>query len=125
MKTVLIVDDYAPNLVALELALESTDCELVAASSGREALELLSHMRVELILTDMYMKDVSGTELVRQIRRSGNNRDVPVILLSGAEPSDPGIVDATALPNVTFVQKPYTVEVLRRRMAQVVGGGVA
>lgn len=125
MATVLIIDDYPPNLVALECALEPLHHVFLRARSGREALELLATTDVALVLTDHYMGDVSGSELVHRVRASSRNQDVPIVLLSGAEGDETAIRSATSLPGVLFVQKPYRIESLRARVSELVPRGEA
>jgi CheY-like chemotaxis protein len=122
MPTVLIVDDYPANLVALEAVLEPLHVDIVAARSGVEALQLLSQIDVALILTDNKMDGLSGTELVHRVRDGARNRAVPIVLVSGADADDSSVAEATALPGVTFLQKPYQTERLRARVREAVDG---
>jgi CheY-like chemotaxis protein len=59
-RTILLVDDYAPNLVALEAALEPLEQRLVKASSGEEALKFLLSESCALILLDVNMPGQDG-----------------------------------------------------------------
>lgn len=122
MPTVLIVDDYPANLVALEAVLEPLQLDVVEARSGLEALQLLSEIDVALILTDNKMQGLSGTELVHRIRQGARNRAVPIMLVSGIDANDSRVAAATALPGVTFMQKPYQSERLRAQVREAVAG---
>src|SRR5882757_3798601 len=67
-RTILLVDDYAPNLVALEAALEPLEQRLVKASSGEEALKFLLSESCALILLDVNMPGQDGFETADLIR---------------------------------------------------------
>src|SRR6185503_2711032 len=73
--TVLIVDDNADKLIALESILLSLDVEIVAARSGREALRQLLERNFAVILLDVRMPGMDGfetTALIRERQRSAN-----------------------------------------------------
>ena len=64
--------------------------DVVAASDGRRAIELLDQGEVDLVITGLSLPAISGEELCRHIKSSRRLRNVPVILLVGAfEPLDP------------------------------------
>jgi len=80
-RRVLVVDDERLVRVHLRRALESQGYEVTEATSGTEALAALAQDIPSVILLDVTMPDISGIEVLRQIRRQGSN--VPVILSSG------------------------------------------
>lgn len=80
---ILAVDDNAVNLLVLEQLLSSLDHEVAKASSGAAALEALAAQSFDLILTDIQMPQMTGTELLQHLReRPGPNRRAPVIALT-------------------------------------------
>ncbi len=80
-KHVLVVDDNFTNRTILRIQLEQWKMLPVLASSGEEALDILSkHRDFDLIITDMNMPGMDGVELTRSIKK--NNPSIPVILLS-------------------------------------------
>jgi CheY-like chemotaxis protein len=80
-RRVLIVDDERLVRVHLRRALESQGYEVTEAASGAEALAALAQDIPSVVLLDVTMPDISGIEVLRQIRSQGSN--VPVILSSG------------------------------------------
>jgi DNA-binding response OmpR family regulator len=94
----------------------------VTARSGAEALQVLAAIDVSLIVTDERMDDVCGSELAQRVRGGARNCDVPIVLLSGADPAAGGIRRAIALPDVIFVAKPIHGTWLRARVAELVRG---
>lgn len=79
----LLVDDIEENLVALEALLQREDVQILKASSGPEALELLlQHTDVALALLDVQMPDMNGFELAELLRGSERTRHVPLIFIT-------------------------------------------
>jgi len=80
-KRVLIVDDNSTNLTILKMQLQHWGLEPVAASSAKQALEILSSGAVlNLVITDMKMPGMDGIALARAIKRGASG--IAVILLS-------------------------------------------
>ena len=90
---ILCVDDEENQLAVRKLVLESEGYSVLAASSGQQALDLLAHHQVDLVLSDHLMPGLTGTELARQIK--AHNPDLPVILISAVNeiPADADYAD--------------------------------
>jgi signal transduction histidine kinase len=84
----LIVDDLPENLIALEALLRREDLEILRASSGREALELLLVHEVALAILDVQMPEMDGFELAELMRGRERTRHVPIIFVT-AGPYNP------------------------------------
>lgn len=78
---VLIVDDDASICRLLEKVMRSNDLEPVIAGSGREALDTIASQSFDLILIDVMLGDMEGFDVIRKIRKAGNN--TPVMIVSG------------------------------------------
>jgi CheY-like chemotaxis protein len=81
MAHILLVDDNALGLAARKSVLEEHGYRIITASSGHEALSLLSEHRFELMVTDFKMPRMSGLELISEVRKIQPN--LSIILLSG------------------------------------------
>jgi signal transduction histidine kinase/CheY-like chemotaxis protein len=80
-KTVLIVEDNATSLKVLAHQLEHWKLNILPASSGQQALKILSeHSQIDLVITDMQMPAMNGVTLSKQIKSLNSN--VPIILLN-------------------------------------------
>lgn len=79
--SILLVDDNVHGLIARKNVLKDLGCEISTATSGEEALVLISQRKFDLIITDYKMVEMNGTELIAQVRRSWPG--IPIILLSG------------------------------------------
>ncbi len=80
--TILIVDDEEDLRNLLELAARREGFETVVASTGQQALELLKTLRPQLVVLDLMMPDVTGTEVCRRIRATPEIATTPVIMLT-------------------------------------------
>jgi two-component system, OmpR family, response regulator CpxR len=80
-KTILCVDDNEQLLSIRKVILETRGYRVVTASSGREALEIFKAGAIDLVLTDLVMPEVDGTELIEQIKAI--SPETPAILFSG------------------------------------------
>ena len=78
---ILCVDDEAIPLTLRKCVLEKFGYEVIAAGSGAEALQILDTRAVDLVLTDLLMPGLSGTDLAREIKQRKPN--LPVVLFSG------------------------------------------
>ena len=79
--TVLIVDDDTAVLTILYKVIKSNGLEADTASSGEQALALLTQREYELLLLDINMKGMVGFEVIQTIRRNGLK--IPIIIVSG------------------------------------------
>lgn len=87
MKQVLVVDDNDDIRLLLHLLLlrELKDCEVVEASSGLQAMQLVHEFKFDLIISDFVMPYGSGEDLFRFVRKTG--LPIPFIFYSGSPPS--------------------------------------
>jgi CheY-like chemotaxis protein len=81
--SVLIVDDNADSLRALEALLEPLGARIVTAGSGREAIRLLESEQFAVVLLDVQMPGMDGFETSASIRLQEQNRSLPIIFLTG------------------------------------------
>ena len=111
----LVVDDHLTNrLVASATIMRSLPNAIIDhAVNGNEALEKMRRHRYDLVLMDLIMPDLSGTDVVRMIRNDANNpyRDVPVIALT-ANVGDESVKACLALGFREVLPKPFDREVL-------------
>ena len=84
---ILLVDDRAENIVALEAILSSLNQTLVPARSGDAALKALLSDEFAVILLDVLMPGMDGFETAAHIKRRPKTRDVPIIFLTARTPS--------------------------------------
>jgi CheY-like chemotaxis protein len=80
---VLVVDDDARNIFALTTVLENQDMEVVSATNGRQAIELLERTPgLNVVLMDIMMPEMDGYETMREIRKNPQFRTLPILALT-------------------------------------------
>lgn len=107
---VLVVDDDATMREVLELRLQKWGYRVLLAADAREATERIREERPDLVLSDVVMPDVSGLDLLRELRSSDPDR--PVILLT-AHGTVEMAVEAMKAGAVDFLTKPLNYTSLR------------
>jgi two-component system sensor histidine kinase/response regulator len=113
---ILLVDDRAENLVALEQILQRADRRLVRASSGNEALRLLLKDDFAVMLLDVEMPEMDGYETARLIRSMERTAALPIIFVTAGDRSDQRALRAYELGAVDFLYKPVQPVVLRSKI---------
>jgi DNA-binding response OmpR family regulator len=113
---ILIVDPKRTNLTVLARRLGDENYRISTAEAADAAIALLHrHNDVELILAELYMPGISGSEFVRLVRSESTWRDIPIILITGRS-APGGAVQAYAAGADDVVLKPFHFEVLAARI---------
>lgn len=122
---ILVVDDEVEILRALQRSLTAHDYEVFTAASGEEALDAVTHQRLDLMLLDLALPGISGLEVCKQVRAQSN---LPIIVLS-VKDTERDKVLALDLGADDYVSKPFgmnevlaRVRVALRHTAQVPSG---
>lgn len=104
-KKILIADDEENIVFLLKKRLESYGHEVICATNGRQALDKALREKPDLMIVDVLMPEMTGYEMVRQIRAKGGDiKNVPVIIIT-AKPTMRDFFEA--IENVVFIQKPF------------------
>jgi DNA-binding NtrC family response regulator len=104
--SVLIVDDELGARQSLEVVLEDR-FQVVSAENGKQALEILKEMDVNVVLLDVHMPDMDGLEVLQRIKEL--NDSVDVIMVSALNLARKA-VDAIKLGAYDYITKPYEPE---------------
>ena len=115
MTKILIVEDEESVLDPLELLLTKEGFSIETARDGREALEKFAKTNPDLILLDLMLPEISGTEVCRQIRIKSQ---VPIIMLT-AKDTEVDKVVGLELGADDYVVKPYSKAELVARIKAV------
>ena len=115
MTKILIVEDEASFSEALEFLLGKEGFSVVTAENGAEALRKFDQGGIDLVLLDLMIPEVSGTEVCRQIRAKSR---VPIIMLT-AKDSEVDKVVGLEIGADDYVTKPYSSRELMARIRAV------
>jgi len=116
---VLIVDDLAANLVALESVVRQLGYQVVLANSGSDALKRMLETEFACILMDLRMPGIDGLETAALIRKRERHKDIPLIFLSSGDPSLVELSQAYSLGAVDFVRRPVDSDILKSKIRTV------
>ena len=112
---VLLVDDLEENLLALEALLQREGIQLVKATSGDQALELLLAEDVALALLDVQMPGMDGFQLAEFMRGNARVRHVPIIFVTAGSAEQQRRFRGYEVGAVDFIQKPIEPDILRMK----------
>jgi two-component system, chemotaxis family, chemotaxis protein CheY len=118
----LVVEDSPLLRKMFGLAFPNQTNDLQPAENGRSAMELLaaSGEPFDAVLLDLRMPDMDGVEFLRALRRQPVHRRTPVVLTT-AEPDDSELLDqARTLGVAAIVKKPWSPQVLRGIVQEVI-----
>jgi PAS domain S-box-containing protein len=114
---ILIVDDDARNLDALEVMLESSGCSFVRAQSGDEALIAMLQHDFAAIILDIRMPGMNGIELAHLVKQRRRTRDVPILFLTAHLVDDADVLRGYGVGAVDYLSKPLNADILRSKVA--------
>jgi two-component system cell cycle sensor histidine kinase/response regulator CckA len=113
MKSILVVEDEEMLRGLIRELLEIKGYAVLEATHGAEALEMMrsSSRTVDLVLTDVVMPHMNGSELVECLKR--DNPGLKVIFMSGfTGSSNAAVHKSLGMPGVAFLQKPFRLNAL-------------
>jgi PAS domain S-box-containing protein len=117
---ILLVDDRAENLLALEAILEPLGHKLVRASSGEDALRALLAHDIAVILLDVQMPGMNGFEVARIVKSRERTRHIPIIFLTAISKEEEYVFTGYAVGAIDYLFKPFQPEILRSKVAALV-----
>lgn len=115
VKRILTVDDSTTYRRELASFFEAEGYEVLEASTGEAALEILAKQHVDCVLLDLEMPGMGGRETCKRLKESPELRSVPVVVLTGVEGRN-SLLDGLALGADDFIQKSAEFEVLKARV---------
>jgi DNA-binding response OmpR family regulator len=103
---VLVADDDADILSLVSLRLEKAGYDVVSATDGREAFEVVREQRPDAAILDVRMPEMDGLELIRTIRADEQSKDMLLIALS-ARVREANIAEGLEAGADEYMQKPF------------------
>ena len=119
---ILVVDDNPDSVAIISSILEDRGYQVTAAASGAAALTQLGQGGVDLVLLDVMMPQMSGIEVLQQIRDNATTARVPVILVT-AKTQDEDVLSGYQFGADYYIPKPFTAKQLLYGINLVLGKG--
>ncbi|MES2716375.1 MAG: hybrid sensor histidine kinase/response regulator [Pseudomonadota bacterium] len=113
---ILVVDDMAKNLLAMQALLQRDEVRVLTAADGPAALELLLTHDIGLALLDVQMPGMDGYALAELMRGSARTRPVPIIFVTAFAPDEQRSFRGYESGAVDFLYKPVDPRVLRSKV---------
>ncbi|MCL2456057.1 MAG: response regulator, partial [Defluviitaleaceae bacterium] len=112
--SLLIVDDDAANLMELTHILRS-EFKVYVVKDGADALDKAANSVPDLILLDVIMPNMSGFDVLRELKKSDVTKNIPVIFITGInETENEG--EGLAIGAVDYIRKPFDATVVKLRV---------
>lgn len=117
-KKILIIEDNPMVVKSLQFKLTNDGYDVLTAEDGKKALQILEEdSTIRLVITDLMLPFVSGTELIEHIK--DNTPDLPIIVLSTSTQEEI-ITDAFKMGVTDFITKPFSPNELSLRVKRTI-----
>jgi EAL domain-containing protein (putative c-di-GMP-specific phosphodiesterase class I)/DNA-binding response OmpR family regulator len=113
--TVLIVDDQADLRRLLVLALRRNNLEVLEAPTGEAAMTMLETTPVDVLVLDIGLPGMSGTDVVRALRQRADTATLPILLMTGSG-TDQSVIEGLEAGADDFLAKPVRLDELVARV---------
>jgi diguanylate cyclase (GGDEF)-like protein len=111
----LLVGDDDPSICALAEAMFSDEYEVITAFTGKQVIDATVSERPDLVLLDLHLPDMLGTEVVQLMRQNPKTKLTPVIMITG-DADQTSELDSLRSGVDDYVEKPFDEDKLRARM---------
>ncbi len=122
MKRILIADDEANIVTALEFLLERNGYEVLVARNGGAALKMIEEHRPDLVLLDVMMPVTSGYEVCQRMRERADWRHIKIIMLT-AKGRDVEMSKGLSIGADLYITKPFSTQDLLAKIDALLAGG--
>ena len=121
---ILVVEDNPLNLKLVRDVLDAAGYDVVSATSGEEGLRVAAERTPDLVLMDLQLPGIDGTETLHRLRRDGMAPDVPVVAVTAfAMAEDHARAERAGFD--AYVEKPISVRSLVHQVRQLLDGRVS
>lgn len=116
-KKILIIDDEAEFVDMLKIRLKASGYEVEVAYDGEGGLKLSKTAKPDLILLDIMLPKIDGYEICSLIRKDGNGRRIPIILLTALDQNPDSFKEVGA---DFCIIKPFEPEALLKKIRELI-----
>ncbi|MCT4535327.1 MULTISPECIES: chemotaxis response regulator CheY [Halodesulfovibrio] len=116
---VLVVDDFSTmRRIVKNILRQLGFTNMVEADDGTTAWETLNKDRIDFIICDWNMPQMTGIELLRKVRSSEEFADLPFLMVT-AEAQQENIIEAVQAKVSNYVVKPFTAEIMKQKIDKI------
>lgn len=123
-KKVVVVDDNANNLMLEKDLLEVAGFEVFEAENATVGIDLARREKPDVIVMDVRLPDMRGTEAARILRQDRQTRDIPIVFVTASVMAD-GREALNAFANSGFIGKPINTRTFVKEISRWLSGGEA
>lgn len=121
-KKILIVDDEMDALSILEKELTARGYSVITADNGNNALDLAKSEHPDLVILDIWMPDMDGSEIAARLKENFTTKDIPVIFLTCLFQKREGEEQGRVVAGNVLIAKPYSIRGLATQIREVLAG---
>jgi two-component system chemotaxis response regulator CheY len=115
----LVVDDFATMRKVLRNLLKQSGHEnVVEAEDGLSALQIIKTQKIDFIISDWHMPNMTGLDLLKSVRADKDVSDTPFLMVT-AETLPDNMISAVRAGVSSYIVKPFTAEVLSEKIAKI------
>lgn len=117
---ILVVDDHEPMRRIIKTILRQAGfLDSEEAIDGKDAIAKLKEKKFDIVLLDQNMPGLTGIEVLKIIKQDPELKNIPVIMIT-AETSKEKVMEAIQLGVSDYIVKPFTAEILKKKIESVV-----
>jgi len=113
---ILVVDDDTSNLMELTHILR-VDYKVYAVKDGTSAIKNANEYLPDVVLLDVVMPDLSGFEVISELKKTENTKDIPVIFITGMK-DNVSEIEGLRLGAVDYLRKPFDPDIVLFKVNQ-------
>ena len=115
---ILIVDDNPMNTEIIKEVLEQSGQNSKIANNGQQALDFANREKFDLILLDIMMPEMSGFEVIRQLKSNPATENIPFIIISALDNTE-DIIRGFNMGSYQYITKPFKINELKARILSI------
>lgn len=115
---IMLVDDEMMHRKLIRTILGSKKFDYVEASSGNEALEFFKKEPFDLVLMDLNMPGLTGSECIREIKKLERGKETPIIMVT-AQSNLQGLIEGIEYGAIEYIVKPFSHDELRAKVMAI------
>ena len=118
---ILVVDDFSTMRRIIKNILRQLGFNnIVEADDGTSAVGILEREKVDLIISDWNMPNMTGIEFLRHVRSTDETKEIPFLMVT-AEAQQENIIEAVKAKVSNYIVKPFTADTLNEKLEKIFG----